>query len=157
MKDKYVKFIEPFEFCQIPKFNGTSGNVTIGPDNVGIYNPETTMYEFEETEGVMLQETWRKSEHLAGGKSKKCMIKPTIFSDLLLPLRDRKVKFFDSICDDYADEEDKKLWERFEIRLFTAKSQIDIDVAKLYFNAGQVDRLSIKATMLQWKEKSAIE
>jgi hypothetical protein len=157
MKDKYVRFIESFEFCQIPKFNGASGNVTIGPDNVGIYNPETTMYEFEETEGLMLHETWRKSEHLAGGETKKCMIKPTIFADLLLPLRDKKVKFFDSICDDYADDEDKKLWERFEIRLFTAKSQIDIDVAKLYFNAGQVDRLSIKATMLQWKEKSAIE
>jgi hypothetical protein len=151
MKDKYVRFIDAFEHCQIQKFNGTSGIVTIEPDNVGVYNCENDMYEFKETEGLMLHEKGERGCTITYGKYEKELIKPAIFSGLINPLKDKKVKFFDSICDMFSDEDDKRLWEDFEIRLFTAKSQIDVSMAKLYFNAGQIDRLEIKQSLMRLK------
>lgn len=45
---RYVKFLEPFHHYQIPKWNGTKGQVTLDDDNVGVLNIHRGLYEFED-------------------------------------------------------------------------------------------------------------
>jgi len=98
------------------------------PEMVGIYKQETDTYVFPEVNGVI----------------------PEFIAKLLLSLKEvGKTIFMDGHFEKFNDEEDKKLCERFEIRLFTAKSQIDVDVARMYFEAAQIDRLSIKASVMR--------
>lgn len=129
MKDKYVRFNSEYPHYQIDKFNGTKGYVDMTPDMVGVLNVEKGTYVFDEVNGVI----------------------PEFISGLLTNLRDcGKTIFMDSdLSDSYHDEDDRKLKERFEKRLFTAKSSLDIDIAEMYYVAGQIDRLSIKETMMR--------
>lgn len=128
MKDKYVRFTKPYPHYQVAKFNGTKGYVDMTPEMVGIYNESTDTYVFPEVNGVI----------------------PEFISKLLISVRSIGFTVFMYSCTDtFHDDDDRKIWERFEIRLFTAKSQIDIDVAKMYFEAAQIDRLSIKASLMR--------
>ena|SRR5688572_10696333 len=128
MKDKYVRFSKSYPHYQVEKFNGTKGLVEMTPEMVGIYKQETDTYVFPEVNGVI----------------------PEFIAKLLLSLKEvGKTIFMDGHFEKFNDEEDKKLCERFEIRLFTAKSQIDVDVARMYFEAAQIDRLSIKASVMR--------
>lgn len=132
MKDKYVRFNSEHPHYQIDKFNGTKGYVNMTPDMVGTLNPEKGTYVFDEVNGVI----------------------PEFIAGLLTNIRScGKTIFMDSVLSDkYHDEDDLRLKERFEKRLFTAKSQLDISIAERYYVAGQIDRLSIKETMLRWEQ-----
>lgn len=134
MENRYVLFNKPFMHYQISKFNGTSGQVLIDTDNVGILS--NGKYIFKIINGVI----------------------PEINEGLLKPHRSAcrpdkgpLVSFFDSNINALQDSDEQSLIERFELRLLKAQSNIDITWAKLAFAAGQVNRLSIKASILKLK------
>lgn len=131
MKDKYVRFNSEYPHYQVEKFNGTKGYVDMTPKMVGVLNVEKGTYVFDEVNGVI----------------------PEFISGLLTNLRDcGKTIFMDSdLSDSYHDEDDLKLKERFEKRLFTATSKLDVAVAERFYIAGQIDRLSIKETIMRMK------
>lgn len=128
MKDKYVRFNFSYPHYQVEKFNGTKGYVEMKDDMVGIYCQDSDTYVFDEVNGV----------------------KPEFIAGLLLNLRScGKTIFRDGVFEDFQDDDDRKICERLEMRLFTAKSQIDVNVAKMFFEAAQIDRLSIKASLMR--------
>jgi hypothetical protein len=99
------------------------------PEMVGVYMLETDTYVFPEVNGVI----------------------PEFIAGLLLSLKTcGKTIFMDGFFERFNDEYDKNISERFEQRIFLAKSQIDIDVAQIYYEAAQIDRLSIKKTLMKY-------
>jgi hypothetical protein len=126
MKDKYVKFSKPYPHYQVAKFNGTKGLIEMTTEMVGVYQPNSNTYRFPEVNNVI----------------------PEFIAELLLGLKKiGRTIFMDGQFEKFNDEDDKAICERFEARLFIAKNQIDVDVAKLYFVAAQQDRLLIKASV----------
>lgn len=52
----------------------------------------------------------------------------------------------------FPDTDSRDNWDRFELRMMTAKSQIDIHVAKLYYYAAELNRVEIKRSLKQLEQ-----
>lgn len=76
-------------------------------------------------------------------------------ADLLKDWKPSKISFLSSmLCiSDFhlRDSEEIELFTRFEIRLFKAKTNIDVVWAKLAYSAAQCDRLGRKLSMMNLK------
>lgn len=131
-KDKYAIIIKDFTHFQIEKFNGTKGYPLMTTNNIGVFNEETGRYDFKEEKCTI------------SGKK----VSPSFTSELILHAT-HLFKTIDSFLQMPHDEDEKIITERFEIRLLKAKTQLDVLVAKFFYEAAQIDRLLIKETILK--------
>lgn len=134
-KNKYAVLLINVHQSQIEKHNGTKGYPYLNEGLVGVLDEKRRYYYFGEHPCTF----------------KKHLVKVDFTESFVLNMG-HAFKLYDSIFDHAHDEDDKDLKERYEVRLLTAKSHIDVKVANLYYAAGQVDRLDIKLTMMKWKE-----
>lgn len=131
-KNKYALLLKEFTHSQTPNHNGTKGYPIMSMDNIGVLNEETNKYEFKETKCSIY-----------GRK-----VKPCFTSDFVLHFP-HIFKTVDSGFDIAHDQEDKSIKERFEIRIFKSKFDLDLKVAELFYVAAQINRLSIKESIIK--------
>lgn len=129
-KNKYAIIVKEFTHSQIPKWNGTTGYPIMTAGNIGILNEETKIYDFKEVDCSVFGEK----------------VVPCFLEDFVLHFT-HIFKTVDSFLPMPHDQEEKNITERFEIRLLKATSQMDVDIAKMYYEAAQIDRLSIKQSL----------
>lgn len=131
-KDKYAIVLKEFTHSQIPKHNGTKGFPIMTSDNIGLFNEDTGNYDFKET-----------TCSIYGNK-----VVPCFLGEFILHFT-HMFKTIDSFLPMPHDQEEKNITERFEIRILKAKTGIDVSVAKMFYEAAQINRLSIKAAVMK--------
>jgi hypothetical protein len=140
----YARFKKSFSTCQIKKHNGTGGMLTIEPNNIGVFNKSFKImedsigtYQFDEVEGTESRWPYEKNR-----------IVYVLCYELTKNHPD--VEFIESKwLHPFVDEDQRENCIRFELRLLKAKTQIDVNVAQMYFQASEIDRLSIKESLMR--------
>lgn len=135
-KNKYVALLKPLPHYQVAKHNGTKGNCIITPDNIGIYDEHRDYYHFKCVKDIYSGEN----------------VKPSFMGDFV---RAFPMIFYlkDSFFDRAIDHHDREIKERFEVRIHSAKSPLEIRIAKLYYESAQINRLGIKESVLKLREQ----
>lgn len=131
-RNKYAIVLKEFTHSQILKHNGTKGYPIMTSDNIGLFNEDTGNYGFKETTCSIYDNK----------------VTPCFLGEFILHFTNI-FKTIDSFLPMPHDQEEKDITERFEIRLLKAKSGLDISVAKMFYEAAQINRLSIKATVMK--------
>lgn len=128
---KYVRFLTQYPHYQVDKFNGTKGNCEMMPNNIGVFKEATKTYVFKPVKDPYTKE----------------YLTPEFIEGLLLQVEGKMVEFYGSHFTVMNDQDEKEITERFEVRLIKATSQIDVNMAKMYYEAAQINRLSIKHSL----------